>query len=339
MLRWVRSAAAATVMLATIVACTHATKHPGAQASQPAPTNPPTMSTPTATPPDRSTEVAFGPLQLHLPAGWERSDYEPFTTLCVQPIGHPAAVFGCGGLAVSWGWNGYLPGNEMTTFTRSHPGWYHATDVQPCPVDPTKGPNNLNGIRDDGLVGHESLRPVGGRTAYFYQWQAHCDSGYKFSPRAWYLPASKVLIFDYVGNSAADALLRTATFDTGHWTFGFLRGATRTGAGVRLNFDEAVWLSGDAANYYARHHGMESPVPNDYLIVNPDTSTRSVPLSATATVTSVFQLAGTEPGKDRVVSIGKLVAFVSDHAHWEVPFHVHLDASGHVDQVFEQYRP
>jgi hypothetical protein len=206
-------------------------------------------------------------------------------------------------------------------------------------VKPTDGPDHLNGVRDDGLAAKEALRPVGNRSAYFYQWRAHCDDGYRFAPRAWYLPASKILVFDYIGTASADAVLRTATFDRGRWTLGFLRGASRSSTGTTLAFDEAEWLSGEGANDYARRHGMESPVPNDYLIVDPDTSTAPYRLTADARVVSVFQLAGTEPGTERTVSVTKLAAFVADRSHWDVPFHVHFDPSGRIDQVVEQYRP
>lgn len=330
--------ATVAVVLAAVTACTSGATRSTAWATTPAQATP----TPTTAPGKvvATTQVAVGPLQLALPSGWHADDPYAFTNVCVEPPGtHRPEVFGCGGLDVWYGWNGYLPGNEQANFDRAHPAWYHATDVQPCPFHPTKGPDGLNGIRDDGLAGAETLRPVGNRTAYFYQWHAHCDDGETFAPRAWYLPASKILVFDYVGNQAADALLTTATFDPGHWLVGFLRGATRTGAGVTLAVDEAEWLSGEAANDYASRHGMESPVPNDYLIVDPDTSTTPRPLTAGAHIVSVFMLAGTEPGKERVVSTGKLVTFLGDRMHWEVPFHLHLDPSGRIDKVVEQYRP
>lgn len=338
--RWIRPVAAAALVAATAAACTSGASHPAARAT-PTPSAFAPSATPTSTPAAPTTTVSIGPLRLALPHTWSvDSTRTSFANICIDPPGeHPPAVFGCGGLDIWYGWDGYLPGNEMASFGRKHPAWYHATDVQPCPVKPTDGPDGLNGIRTDGLDGAESLRPVGNRTAYFYQWRAHCDDGYRFAPRAWYLPASKILVFDYVGNAAADAILRTATFDRGRWTFGFLRAASETPAGVRLALDEAEWLSGEAANDYAREHGMESPVPNDYLIVNPDSSTASYLLTGGAHIVGVFQLAGTAPGTERVVSVRKLVTFVQDRSHVDVPFHVHLDPSGRIDQVIEQYRP
>ena len=45
-------------------------------------------------------------------------------------------------------------------------------------------------------------------------------------------------------------------------------------------FDRAVFLTGDAANRYARDHGLETPVPNDNLIVNDNPLLRLMPLAA-----------------------------------------------------------
>lgn len=251
---WVRGIAAIAVASA-VTACSGTVRSHNAAGPSPSPS----ASTPDPGPADEgptptvTTEASVGALQLHLPPGWASASDGQFGNICVQRPGHQPEVFGCGGLDIWFGWDSYLPGEEMTTFDPANPGWYHATDVQPCPVKPTDGPDHLNGIREDGRASAPHYEPVGTRTAYFFQWRAHCDNGFTFSPRAWYLPASKILIFDYVGNAGADALLQTATFDTGRWTFGFLRGDERTASNALLfNVDEAEWLSGDAAAYYAR---------------------------------------------------------------------------------------
>lgn len=334
--RSVRAAAAAAFVVAAATACTSGgATHPVARPSQPAPTH-----TPVTTKPVVTTHVAIGPLQLALPPGWRSSSEDSFANICVEPAGkQTATAAGCGGLDIWYGWDGFLPGNEMSTFDPKSPGWYHGTGMAPCPVDPTNGPDGLNGIQP-GEASARGLRPIGDRNADYYEWDASCESGnYHWTPRAWYLPISKILVFDYTGNPAADALLRTATFDRGRWTFGFLDGTTTTAAGIRVAFDEAQWLGSEAANDYASHHGMETPVPNDYLIVDPDTSTTPHLLASNARIVSVFALAGTEPGKERVVPVATLVAFLHDHSHWSVPFHVHLDPTGRIDQVIEQYRP
>jgi hypothetical protein len=46
-----------------------------------------------------------------------------------------------------------------------------------------------------------------------------------------------------------------------------------------LEFDLAEFLTGDAANEYAAAHGMETPVPNDNVIVNENPKLRLMPLS------------------------------------------------------------
>jgi hypothetical protein len=48
---------------------------------------------------------------------------------------------------------------------------------------------------------------------------------------------------------------------------------------VSLRFDLATFLTGDEANEYAAAHGMETPVPNDNLIVNENPRLRLMPLA------------------------------------------------------------
>jgi len=84
---------------------------------------------------------------------------------------------------------------------------------------------------------------------------------------------------------------------------------------------------------------VESPVPDDYLIVDDDESTVSMHISERAAVISVFALAGTEPGHSRPVSLEQLAGFLATPPHWSTPFHLHLDAAGNIDQIVEQYQP
>jgi hypothetical protein len=46
-----------------------------------------------------------------------------------------------------------------------------------------------------------------------------------------------------------------------------------------MRFDLAQYLTGDAANAYAAAHGMETPVPNDNIIVNDNPKLRLMPLA------------------------------------------------------------
>jgi hypothetical protein len=118
--------------------------------------------------------------------------------------------------------------------------------------------------------------------------------------------------------------------------FGFLRSAAVIGGYVHLSFDRALLLTSDAANAYAAAHGIPTPVPNDYLIVNPDQRLRELVLAPGVTITGTAHLAGgsTDP---RPVTTATLVAILStDH---DVPVMVTFDRSLRVVTVSEPYFP
>jgi hypothetical protein len=55
---------------------------------------------------------------------------------------------------------------------------------------------------------------VGGREAQYDRWRAVCDfSGTIFEPEAWYLPESRVLVFDIFGQPETEAFLRSFRFE------------------------------------------------------------------------------------------------------------------------------
>ena len=288
--------------------------------------------------------MLVGPLILDVPAGWRAvssgASIPDFSEACIEPATPRPAMFGCAGLDVFWNWTrtGYLPGNESTSFTVG-PGWYSATDVQPCPVDPNKGPSGLNGVRPDaGMT--QSLRPVGDRKADYYQWTAHCDSGYKFRPRAWYLPVSQVVMFDRIEYDDVDQIASTAQFDTGSWKVGYLTAVSTAGGHVTVEFDDVTWLDGPAAVAYSKAHGGNGDVPDDYIIDDPDSSSVPIPVTADAKVISAFELAHTEPGKLRQVPVARLVSFLKGTGtHGATIFHVHINATGRADYLEEQFRP
>jgi hypothetical protein len=74
--------------------------------------------------------------------------------------------------------------------------------------------------------------------------------------------------------------------------FGFLRSASTVGGWVHLGFDRAVLYRGQAANDYAKAHGLPYPVPNDYLIVNDSKQLRDLVLARSVTLTGTAQLGG-----------------------------------------------
>src|SRR4051812_43454034 len=231
------SVAAGLLLLATLLAVlahrggggadNAAARHPHT-ASTPAASTPaastPVPSTPAARPAAAQT-VMIGPVVLDVPAGWAATTGYTFGDVCIAPQRERPMFGGCSGLQVFYGWDGFLPGEEMGGFSRRYPGWYHATDVQPCPVDP-RGGDDYNGVQTGRQIGGEQLRPVGNRRAYYYRWIAGCqESPYTFSPRAWYLPVSQVLMFDYIGYADVEPVIAHARFDDGSWQVGFVRHA------------------------------------------------------------------------------------------------------------------
>jgi hypothetical protein len=71
--------------------------------------------------------------------------------------------------------------------------------------------------------------------------------------------------------------------------FGFIRSVDTASDPVVIEFDEAEWLTGEAAQEAAQEDGAIAPgdpVPNDYYIRNPDQSTRPYELAPDAEVTA-----------------------------------------------------
>jgi hypothetical protein len=64
----------------------------------------------------------------------------------------------------------------------------------------------------------------------------------------------------------------------------FAKSVVTTTDPTSLRFDLAQFLTGDAANQYAAAHGMETPVPNDNLIVNENPRLRLMPLAPDVTI-------------------------------------------------------
>jgi hypothetical protein len=60
--------------------------------------------------------------------------------------------------------------------------------------------------------------------------------------------------------------------------FGFIRSVDLSSQTPTLVFDLAYFLTGDEANEAAAEHGDETPVPNDYYIVNDNPRLRTLPL-------------------------------------------------------------
>jgi hypothetical protein len=154
--------------------------------------------------------VSFGGLSFVLPAGWEvvRSETD---SMCVGPAGNPYPQYdGCSGLQLHHG--DPLPGFELDEYQDHGPwGWYHETDVSPCPDRPYDPAQPLDGIQPTE-AGYDPVetgeRPVGGRTAVYDRWEARCElSGFAFSPRGWHVDDGQILIFDVLGQPETEQVL------------------------------------------------------------------------------------------------------------------------------------
>jgi hypothetical protein len=178
-----------------------------------------TGSDPTAPPkgigPRGPATVTFATLTFDLPAGWELVSRTGDDTMCVAPIGVTYPSWGCTGLDL---YHGDLPGNETSAYEDHQPwAWYHATDVPSCPTetDPTGPDWDQVRVPEGGTADpvDSGFRPVGDRTAVYDQWEAECSqSAFRFTPRAWHLPESDIVIFDDFAQPEAEAILATVRF-------------------------------------------------------------------------------------------------------------------------------
>ena len=173
-------------------------------------------SVPTSAP--GGPEVTFGNATFTLPDGWSASPLAAGgDALCVAPAGNPAPRWeGCGGLAL---YHGDLPGFAGRPYERGAP-WSFAHDrgPVPCPLapgDPAAGGGDTvvpGAVRGRDPI-DSGLRPVGDHTADYDQWLARCSrSNRTFTPRAWYLPRSRIVIFDVLGRPETEAILGSFRF-------------------------------------------------------------------------------------------------------------------------------
>jgi hypothetical protein len=202
------------------------------------PTTTPTTPTTTATVPEtteggpaETDRITFGPVSFQLPEGWEiieRRDQgstdlstgEPGPTgetMCIAPVDDQGTQVGlqwdgCSGLLIHQG--DFLPGHEMDAYQQHDPwAWYHNTDAAPCPTDPVGSEDYIQAPDGMGPI-DQGFRAVGDRTASYDRWRAVCpQSGFSFEPQAWFLPQSKVLIFDVFGHDETEAFLASFEFD------------------------------------------------------------------------------------------------------------------------------
>ena len=111
---------------------------------------------------------------------------------------------------------------------------------------------------------------------------------------------------------------------------------------MRLSFDRALFLTGDAANKAAAAHGDETPVPNDYYIVNDNKLLRTVVLSTAVKVVGSLGLnsfAGKAEVQARPRTLKELLGFLGTEQGKQTGFHLTYGSGAVVIRVEEQYQP
>jgi hypothetical protein len=128
--------------------------------------------------------------------------------------------------------------------------------------------------------------------------------------------------------------------------FGYIRSVDPAAEPPTLEFDEAEWLTGEAAQQAAEADGAISrgdPVPNDYYVRNPDNSTRRLEIATDVAVTAIrCQLCrGGKPGRleDFLASFSKGgQTYADDYRGAESQYWLTIEG-GRVLAIDEQYRP
>ena len=101
---------------------------------------------------------------------------------------------------------------------------------------------------------------------------------------------------------------------------------------MHLGFDRADRFTGAAANSYAAKNHMETPVPNDYVIVNESHKIRDLVLSPDVQITGITLLASSPDGQPVAVSLADFLAKIKTGSHDPVHDHVRQGPARHQDR-------
>jgi hypothetical protein len=175
------------------------------------------------------TPTTLGPATFTLPAGWEAVQQDeawievdgsggsevphPYTSMCLRRTADPGPLD-----CTLEMFHGDVPGHEG--FEAYDPNgkwsWYRAGDPMSCPDGADPGGEALDTVQPvDGSMApvDSDFPPVGSRTAAHSRWSAVCErSGFEFSPEAWFLPESELLIIEVLDQPETEAILDSFTF-------------------------------------------------------------------------------------------------------------------------------
>jgi hypothetical protein len=104
-----------------------------------------------------------------------------------------------------------------------------------------------------------------------------------------------------------------------------------------LTYDQAQFLTGDAANKAAAEDKQEVPVPNDYYIRNVNKMLRTAPVAPDAPILGSIAL--TQQVDLNPVTLDALADFAASDQASQVGFWITVDGHGRITKVEEQYVP
>jgi hypothetical protein len=280
-------------------------------------------------------------MSVDLPSGWQvvREAAQPGApaggSLCLHSPSDSAVVFGCAGIEIDYGTR--LPGAHTSAYLPDVPdGWYPATDVEPCPFAPAQVNGQMNGIETQpGLS--KGLRTVGAHKADWNRWNATCASGHPFHPQAWYLPTSRVVIFDDTGHPETAAILASARFASDGDALPpmptYLSAHRLKMVGSTLTVQPFVtYIDNAAGKAYAKEHGIEYPFLDDYD--DADTGpTRTITVSSSTACVGNEVLTGDSEASP--VACGDF----SKQPKIQLPLAIWLGLDGSPESVTELFRP
>jgi hypothetical protein len=121
--------------------------------------------------------------------------------------------------------------------------------------------------------------------------------------------------------------------------FGYVKKLEGTPPDAAMTFDLAYFLTGDAANQAAAEHGDETPVPNDYYIVNDNPRLRTLPIAPTVEILAIDWTHCCDPAGTSYADWAMSIADPTDalhgsHSQWWITV-----KDGHVVKIEEQYLP
>jgi hypothetical protein len=127
-----------------------------------------------------------------------------------------------------------------------------------------------------------------------------------------------------------------------HRDFGYVVSVDHVSGVASLQFDRAILYTGEAANKAAAAHGDETPVPNDYYIVNDNPKVFTFELAPHVTLMESQALQGESfTGHSQPGPLSDLEQFVEDHPDQlsSVAFTLHFNPDNQVERIEEQYTP